>query len=104
MRPLYNQEWKNSLWKKRWRKKRRSEPSPLQDKLYRYQADVLKESDPKLIIEAIQDLASFMKTIGYGKEAFAAIMENIESASPFDIKKLLRNKDNYLGNSIIIKI
>lgn len=101
---MYNREWIDSLWKKRWRKKRRSEPNLLQDKLYKYQADVLKETDPRLIIEAIQDLASFMKTIGYGKEAFAAIMENLENASPIDLKKLLRNKDYHLGKSIIYQL
>jgi len=103
-----NQDWVKSLWAKRWKNKPKPAPNPTSAKLNRLTQQAMAEimdDRPPQAIQAIQDLASFMKTIGMGKDSFNAIMENLESGrEPDEVRRWLRNKEYYLGKSKIMVI
>jgi len=103
-----NQDWVKSLWARRWKNKPKPAANPTSAKLNRLTQQAMAEimdDHPGKAIQAIQELASFMKTIGMGKDSFNAIMENLESGrEPGEVRRWLRNKEFYLGRSVIYKL
>lgn len=100
---------KQELWALRAKKKGKSAKiNMLQTKVERLVNEIVGscvKANWKEAIEATQDLASMMKTMGYGREAFAAMMENVEigieksGVSRETFRHALRNKEYYLGKS-----
>ena len=64
----------------------------------------------KRAIEATKEVASILKSSGYGNQAFKLIMENLENAirrevgqdTLDDFHYALNNKEHYLSGSVII--
>jgi len=80
-------------------------------------ADAINDVVPEVVnrnwkkaIEATMAIASMLKSSGYGKRAYLAIMENLEAAIYRehgrelldDFHHALRNKQHYLSDSVII--
>jgi len=103
-----NQDWVKSLWAKRWKNKPKPAPNPTAAKLNLLTQQVMAEimdGQAAQAIQAIDVLASYMKTIGMGPDSFQAIMENLEhGAEPGVVRGWLRNKEYYLGKSKIMVI
>lgn len=103
-----NQDWVKSLWEKRWKNKPKPARNPTAEKLNLLTQQAMAEimdNQPAQAIQAIQELAVFMKTIGMGRTSFLAIMENLESgAEPGEVRRWIRNKEYYSGKSKIMVI
>jgi len=111
---MVSREFKEKLWTERYKKFPKPEfkkKNPIQVRLNDLTRAVMSEVldvNPKQVIQAVMELASYMKTIGMGREAYVAIMENLEIMAaeagrpPGEIKKYIRNKNYYLGKSNIM--
>ena len=111
---MVSREFKEKLWAERYKKFPKPEfkkKNPIQEKLNTLTKSVMTEVlnvNPKQVIQAVMELASYMKTIGMGKDAYVAIMENLEIMAteagrpPGEIRKYIRNKEYYLGKSNIM--
>ena len=75
--------------------------------------DVVKEVELKhwkKAVEASTEIASMIKSSGLGKSVYLAVMENLEIAirrnggqeAVLDFGHVLKHRDNYLSNSVIV--
>ena len=108
-----SREFKEKLWAVRRKRfpKPEVKPNPVRAGLNMHTQLVMNEvlaGRPRHAIQAVQELASYMKTVGMGLDSFQAIMQNLEIMSEQagrprgEIKRYLRNKEYYLGKSKIM--
>lgn len=108
-----SREFKEKLWAVRAKRfpKPAYKPNPIQAELNKRTQDVMAEvldGRPRHVIQAVQELAKHMKTIGMGSDSFQAIMQNLEIMAEKagrprgEIRRYLRNKEFYLGKSQIM--
>jgi len=108
-----SREFFDKLWAVRRKRfpKPKFKPNPIQAELNKRTQGVMAEvldGRPRHVIQAVQDLAKYMKTIGMGPDSFQAIMQNLEIMSEKagrpkgEIRRYLRNRQYYEGQSRIM--